>query len=202
MRKVILLLVILPFVTAMQCDEDTESNLYLNNFKASVTPQMHFNVNDVIWINGRVSSKAFNTTSNDSVIYTENIADEFSILKCIVPNQNSNCKDAIDKFQLINEIGTVSLTGYCQNADLSIYPVLSQDQLSYKYKLGLKALSPGDYVISWTNETKLTNTDLNESIITNYPLPYHPNQIGFDKCGNTSWKYLNQSNQEFYFTVH
>lgn len=204
MKKLSLIFAIMPLLMAMRCNEDDmEPRYYQNQFKISVTPQMSYTINDTIWIEGIASSKAFDTNINDSIIYLEHtLFDQFSILKFITPNQNSNCKDALNKFQLINDPDLLTFAGYCENADLTIISVLSPNELTYKYKIGLKALHSGDYVISWTTGSIITNLNRYEEIISNYPIVNQPNTIGFDKCGHTSSRYLNQSNHEYYFKVN
>lgn len=47
----------------------------------------------------------------------------------------------------------------------------------------------------------LQNSNRNEFIIENYPIENFPNQIGFNSCGDVSWRYLNESDKEYYFKV-
>jgi hypothetical protein len=121
-------------------------------------------------------------------------------MKFIEPTQTSNCRDALDKFELINEVGGITFLPICENAQMTATPELTIDCSSYKYRIGLRALVPGDFVISW-QDSKIDNENRNENIIDNYPLEFHQNQIGFNKCGNVSWRDLNESEREYYFSV-
>jgi hypothetical protein len=195
------LIFLTPFLMAFQCDDEIESTFIFNNYTVSVTPQSNFLVDNIIWINGSVSSKVYDLETNDS-IFLDNWSqgDQFSIMKFIEPTQSSNCIDAINNFELIIDVGDFSFLPSCENAEMTAQSELSIDTLSYTYRIGLKALASGDYVISWNNST-INNENRNEYIINNYPLENFPNQIGFDKCGNVSWRLLNESEREFYFSV-
>lgn len=185
---------------AFQCDDEIESTIVFNNYNVNITPQSSFSINDTIWLNGNVSSNVYDLAINDSIFYDRSQGDVFSIMKFIEPTQSSNCRDAIDKFKLIKEVGGITFLPICENAQMTVHSEITIDNLSYKYRIGLKALIAGDYVISWQNST-IDNENRNEYIIDNYPLENHPNQIGFNKCGNVSWRDLNESEREYYFSV-
>lgn len=198
-KNLLKIIVVAPLLMAFQCDDELESTLVFNNYNVQATPQASFSVNDTIWLTGLVSSKAYDLAINDSVFYNNPQADILSIMKFIEPTQTANCIGAINKFELINELGSINFLS-CENAELTVHSNITSDSLSYKYKIGLKALQAGDYIISWQN-SKLTNHNRNTSIAHNYPIEDHQNQIGFNKCGNVSWRYLNESEREYYFTV-
>ncbi|MBC3845999.1 hypothetical protein H8K90_06390 [Winogradskyella echinorum] len=201
MKKIFKIILFTPFLLAMQCDDDsTESTLIFNDYNVYITPQSSFSVNDTIWLEGIVSSKAYDLAINDSIIANRSTGDTFSIMKFIEPTQSSNCKDAIDKFELIYNIGLSTFLPICENAQMTLHSEISNDNLSYKYKIGLKALDPGDYVVSWQNSI-VKNENRNEYIIENYPIEHHANQIGYNKCGNVSWRFLNESDKEYYFSI-
>lgn len=83
---------------------------------------------------------------------------------------------------------------------MTAHSEISADSTFYSYRIGLKALNIGDFVLSWNNST-VTNENRNEFIIDEYPLEYFPNALGFNKCGNVSWRYINESNMEYYFKI-
>jgi hypothetical protein len=199
-KNLLKLIIIAPLLLAFQCDDEMESTIRFNDFNVNITPQSSFSINDTIWLNGIISSKVYDIAINDSIFYDIPQGDVLSIMKFIEPTQSSNCKDAIDKFELINEVGEISFLPICENAQMTVHSEISIDNLSYRYRIGLKALVTGDFVISWQNST-IDNENRNEYIIENYPIEYHQNQIGFDKCGNVSWRYLNESEREYYFSV-
>jgi len=201
MKRFIIVLLLLPILMAMQCNEDDgDTSLAFNDYNIYITPQQSFSINDTIWINGIVSSRAYDLNTNDSITADRTTGDTFSLFKFTESTQNFNCIDAIDKFELIYDIGGASFLPSCENAQMTVHPETTIDSLSYKYRIGLKALYEGDYVISWQNSV-IQNEDRNEFIINNYPLENHSNQIGFNKCGDLSWRYLNESDKEYYFNV-
>ncbi len=202
MKNILKLLLLGPLLMAFQCDDEIESDLKFNTFKASVTPQSIYSVDDVVWIEGYISSKVFDTSVNDSIFTETPGQDYFSIMRLIDSDPLSNSIDAIDQFELIFDRGVFDTVGFCENSEMTAQGVLNDDESLYTYRLGLKALQAGDYMISFDWRTTLNNTDRNEAIITDYLLTNHPNQIGFNKCGDVSWKFLNETNGELYFTVN
>ena len=201
MQRILLkILAIVPLLMAFQCDDEIESTLVFNNYKVHITPQSSFSTNDTIWIHGITSSKAYDLAINDSIFSERSAGDVFSIMKFIQPTQTSNCIDAIDNFELISQINEITFLPVCENAQMTVHPEITSDSLSYRYKIGLKPLMQGEFVISWQN-SKIENEFRHEYIIDNYPIDNFPNQIGFNKCGNVSWRYLSESEREFYFSV-
>lgn len=184
-----------------QCDDELESEYVYNNYSVRVTPQPTFNVNDTIWLNGRVSSLIFNLTTNDSIFTDNPNTDIVSVYKFINPTSLTNCTAALDKFELIQLVGEVSFLQRCSNAQFFVSPELGVDSDQYKYKIGLRPLEAGDYFISWQNAT-IQNINRNQVLANSYPIPDQPNQLGFDTCGQVSWRYLNESKYEYFFTVN
>ena len=200
-KNIFKILLLAPFLMATQCDDDEiESSYVFNNYKINVTPQSSFSINDTIWLDGKISSMVFDTAINDSVFTGWSQGDEISVMKFIQPTQSSNCKDAINNFELITEIGGLSFLPVCENGQMTAHSEISTDNSFYSYRIGLKALNIGDFVLSW-NHSSLYNENRNEYILDEYPLEYHPNQLGFNKCGNVSWRFVNESNKEFYFRI-
>lgn len=199
--KTVKLVIIALLLMAFQCEDDLEeSTVVFSTFKSNVTPQSSFSVNDTIWISGKVSSMVFDLSVSDSIFSESPQSDVFSVYKFIEPTDVSNCKDAIDQFELVFDIGQYSFLSSCENAQIQALPTLESENSFYTYRIGLKPINPGDYVISWQNAT-LQNTNRNEFIIENYPIENHPNQIGFNSCGNVSWRFLNESDKEYYFSI-
>ncbi|HLV15207.1 MAG TPA: hypothetical protein VKY41_08505 [Xanthomarina sp.] len=190
-----------PLLMATTCEDDLEENTIVYNvYKTQVTPEYSFSMNDTIWISGKISSKVYDEAVNDSIFLENPHTDEFSIHKFIEPTEASNCKDAVDAFELIINKGQLSFMPSCENGKLKAFPELENNNDYYSYRIGLKPNTNGDYVISWPN-SMLQNFNRNEFIIDNYPIENHPNQIGFNSCGTVSWRYLNESDKEYYFTV-
>ncbi|MFN3639428.1 MAG: hypothetical protein ACK4UK_00785 [Flavobacterium sp.] len=199
-RKIVSIVLVSVFMLAFQCDNDPVSTKVFNHFKVSVTPQSVFSLNDTIWIEGIASSKAFDTALNDSIVVNDFRGDDLSIFKFITPNNVANCKDAIDQFELLVVMGSVSFLPICENGQMTIEAQLNNEETLFKYRLGLRATSVGDFVLSWT-QGSVRNQQRNEFIAAAYPLSFHPDQIGMDLCGRVSWRYINESQREFYFKV-
>lgn len=200
MKKYLKLIVLAPLLMAFQCDDDLEPQFIFNDYKVNITPGSNFTVNDTIWIKGEVSSKAYDITLNDSIFNETPQVDVFSVLKLITPTELSNCKDALDQFQVIFDKGQFEFFPMCENADIHALPDLNENTTLYVYRVGLKPINTGDFVISLQNGL-LQNENRNEFIIDNYPIENHPGQIGFNRCNRVSWRFLNESDKEFYFTV-
>lgn len=190
---------------AFQCDDEMESKLELNPYKVDVTPNSPLSLNDTIWIRGRVTSRVYDLSINDSIFNEDPyiIGNQFSIFKFMEPTENANCKDAIDKFELIFDIGEYSFLSSCKNAQITVIPELDTNGSFYTYRIGLKPLTIGDYIIFWNdvNSAEIQNENRNEFIAENYPLENRPNQIGFDKCGNLSWLFLDETERVYFFSI-
>jgi len=197
------LILLVPFLMAFQCDEEALDPEYaFNTFKVRVSPEATFAVNDTIWIEGRVSEMVLNLTTNDSVSGVLPQSDVFSVYKLVTPGPDAltNTVDSFNGFIPIYDFGAYSYLASCENGQVSAAPLLVEASSQYYYRLGLKVLSPGDYVISWQNAT-LENNERHKTIANDYALPNRPNEIGFNSCGNSSWRFLNNSQREYFFSV-
>lgn len=199
-RIFILLIILSPILMAFQCGNDEGDIIKVNDYSVKVTPKSTFSLTETIWIEGQVSSKAYNLSTNDSVFNENNNGNTISIFKFNTPTENFNSKDAIDNFEIIYHTGTASFLPSCENAQMTINAELDNDQLFYTYRIGLKPRFTGDFIISFF-DSNLRNQDKNISIAYNYPIERHPNQIGFDKCGLGSWLDIDDSKNEYLFTV-
>ncbi|MCX7548333.1 hypothetical protein OS188_10260 [Xanthomarina sp. F1114] len=202
LKKLFKIVVILPLLMSTQCNEDDVQSTYISNtHKVSVSPQEEtISINDTIWLEGKVSSRVFDTAINDSV-FTESVQNNrISVMKFIQPTQSSNCRDGIDNFELITELGELNFLANCENGEIVVNSELGADNSFYSYKIGLRALTSGDYVLSW-DHSSVSNENRHAYILNEYPLESHPDQLGFDKCGDVSWRYANESDREYYFRV-
>ena len=133
-----------PLLIASKCDDDIENTLLFNSYKIEVTPNLNFSLNDTIWIRGKTSSKAFDLSINDSIFNNTPQDDIFSIYKFIQPTENSNCIDAIDKFEVIPDTYNIWFLPTCQNAHIAVSPELEDNALFYSYRIGIKPTTVGD----------------------------------------------------------
>ncbi|WP_438988746.1 hypothetical protein [Polaribacter sp.] len=198
-KSILKYLFLAPLLMAFQCEEEIDI-IKVNDYNVKITPQKRFVINETIWIEGKISAKAFNATINDSIFNESNKADTFSIYQFVEPNEYTNTKDAIDAFDLVLEIGSSSFLPSCPNSVVFVNSELDQSNLFYTYKIGLKPKRKGDFIIDFLN-SKLYNNELNLSIAENYIIERFPDQIGFNQCGNTSWLYLKDTKNEFLFSV-
>lgn len=199
-RILIHLIILSPILMAFQCDDDQGDILEFNDYSVKVTSKSSFSLTEIIWIEGQISSKAYNLSTNDSIFIENNNGNVISVFKFITPTEHFNSKDAIDQFEIIYDIGTANFLPSCENAQMTISTELDNNKLFYRYRIGLKPKFKGDYIISFF-DSKLRNQNKNISIPNNYPIVRHPNQIGFDRCGLGSWLDIDQSKNEYFFTV-
>lgn len=176
---------------ATQCSDEMEKQaISTNNFKVSVTPKSTFKINDTLWVEGNMSSKSKDSTA---------LEDHISLFRLTDPVHSVNAKDALDSFQLIENVGTTNPLGFCKNSDLIIRSKVSEKESSYK--LGLKALNPGDYVLILGTNSRIVNSNKNIDIASEYSMPNLPDQIGFNRCGHVSWGKYKDSDKAYYFKV-
>jgi|SRR5690606_19123282 len=198
MKTAFKLLALSFFLMAFQCDDEDE--FVYNTFKISVTPQATFSLQDTIWVKGKISSKIYNAETNDSIPYINPpIQEVFFVMKLIDSNSDANSEGALEQFKIINDLGE-SFLWRCDKSDLRIESVLNSQGDTYNFKIGFVPLQTADYVFSFT-EGKLTNPERNENIVQNYVLSSRPDAIGFERCGEYSYRILNETIREFYFSV-
>ncbi len=195
-----LIFLFLPFLMAFQCEEDEEPSYSFNTFRVQISPESNFSLNDTIWVEGLVSSQVLDLETNDSITGIDPQTDNFGVFKFINPTDISNCQDAIDQFELVLDIGDTFGIPVCENADVLALPELDSDETSFRYRIGFKPITTGDFVFSFRN-AELRNTARNEVIIEDYPITNFPGQIGFQRCERVSWRILSESEREYYFSV-
>lgn len=195
-----LIFLLLPFLLAFQCEEDDEPSYSFNTYRVQISPESSFSLTDTIWVEGLVSSKVLDLETNDSITGIDPQTDDFGVFKFINPTEIINCQDAIDQFEVILDIGDYFDIPICENADVLALPELDSDETSFRYRIGFKPLSTGDFVFSFRN-AELRNTARNEAIIEDYPITNFPGQIGFQRCERVSWRILSESEGEYYFSV-
>lgn len=200
MKTGLKLLALSFFLMAFQCDDDMENPLVFNTFKTSVTHQANFSLNDTIWVTGKISSKVYNIETKDSIFFGDfPFSDEFSVMKLINNDPGANSTGALEDFIILNSVGN-SHTFLCDKSNLEAQNALGSDVGFYTYKIGFVPLRAADYLFSFKDAT-LMNVDRNQYIIQDYLLDSNPNVIGFEECGSYSYRVLNDTNREFYFSV-
>ncbi len=203
MKKTILRLLILsPILMAFQCEEDGYPVIE-NEYDVTLTSQSNFAIDDIIWIEGKVSSKGFDTEVNDSIFLESPVIEDLNIMKLMDQTSGTslaNSTGSVNDFVIVNDIGSNS-SGVCELSSLVLTSELSADEQFYTYRIGFKATTQGDYFISF-RKSEITNLDRNEAIFNPYRITNNENVIGFDLCGSTSLRLTNESEREFFFTVN
>ncbi|OYU79296.1 MAG: hypothetical protein CFE23_14710 [Flavobacterium sp. BFFFF1] len=187
MRKIIMLMVIGSLLMAFQCDDEKEPTIVRNNIKAKITSPLNLNVNDTIWLRGKVSSRVYDLQTKDSVFSDYPYALQMSIYRFASPTANYNAVDAINKFEIIYPAELVDFLDVCNNSTMTVYPTLTQDGSAYALRVGFKANAAGDYLFKFSSEVVLENADRNFDIIGEYVNPNNNYFIGFNSCGSYSW---------------
>lgn len=199
MKKNFSILFILSLLLmSFQCEDEPSEVIIANNFKATVSTG-NLSINDTLWITGNVSSQAFNETLGDSIPNDFNSVDLVSIYRLRPATNQSNSVDAINNFEIIEELGQTSRLGACPNGGLSIQGVLTEDNSEYRYKIGLKPVINGDFLLSWNFDTTINNIERNTEILSNYPVDGNTNTIEFDNCGIVSTLLDIETSDKLYF---
>ncbi|MHB0756962.1 hypothetical protein [Polaribacter sp. M15] len=205
MKKIITLFALSILLMAFQCEDEPSvyENYEFNKIKVNITPKSSFKKSDTIWIEGIVSSNVYDKIIQDSIFYEIGFSPAISLYKLVKPENNAtNSKDAVDKFEIIYDTNKISFLGRCENSTFFPETELSDNEKNYKYKLGLKPLLKGDYIINFWNDSKILNTNLNDYILNDYRLINLDTKIGFNSCGRTSYKsFENENTREYFFTV-
>ena len=184
---------------ATTCDDDFPT-LYSNPIISTVSPQATYTTNDTIWIQGRTSSRAYNTKTQDSIFNDINLPFcSLRVYKLVIPENRVNTTLAIDKFSFIQTTGTFTALEAC-NSGFAIEPELSQDSMSYIYKLGLKALAPGDYMIR-TDDSTINNINIHTEISNKYQIPQYLDYIEMMSCYENSDIQISTAKQLYFFTI-
>jgi len=201
MKRVIMLLVLLPFLTAMTCDNDYDpENAPISKiFKVSVSPESTFTLQDTIWVEGIATSRFFDATTNDSISTTDKkVQSRLNIYKFVQPNPYLTAEGAVNKFKIISITGEFEPMSYCKNSNLQIFGELVPDAQYFSYKIGFKPLQTGDYIVD-AFDGIMTNTNRHTEIAEDYPLYNHPDLILLDCSGAIGLK--PESARAYFFKV-
>ena len=203
-RRIALFAVLIsPLFMAMQCGEDdAAATLSLEDVKVTISPETSLTLGDTLWIEGEVTSKAYNSESKDSIFNNLGRSNSIAVYKFVSPNLETkiNTKDALNSFQIVNELGATYKTEYCPNADFSVESALSEEGLTYRYRIGIKAIDKGDFIITVGFQAKLLNTDRNVELLSAYALK-DPGMIGFNSCNNYTWTFIDEITNGYLFSV-
>ncbi|MET1260728.1 hypothetical protein ABV409_15375 [Flagellimonas sp. DF-77] len=205
-RKLGLLLATTPLFLAALCDPADEligPSLERNAFKVRISEAFTYAVNDTLWINGKVSSMLVNSDTGDSVPSMEpSTRDIISVMRLVQGDDFSNTEEALDQFSAIASIGSTDVLGACPESELIAIAPIAASEAEFEYRVGLVALAPGDYVLSWLEPVRLRNGNLNTELLDNYPVSGRDDYLGLTKCGvGYSVENVSQERRSFFFTV-
>lgn len=205
MRKIAILMSLSILLMSFQCDNDLSphDNYEFNEFKVNITAKSNFKKNDTIWVEGTISSNVYDKAVRDSTFYDAGFSPAISFYKLIEPKESIiNSKDALDKIEIIYDMNKISFLDRCENSTFFPQADLSNDKKFYKYKVGFKLLTEGDYIINFWADSRIINSNLNEHILDEYKLTQLDTKIGFDSCGETSYRaFEDETRNEYFFTV-
>jgi hypothetical protein len=198
------ILLLVPFLMAMQCDEDEIpcGVEFTNNYSVNVE-----NINETyasgetIWFNAEVSSELNNSCNNNQseVIFDSTIfATGFFVLKLTDEFDNLNAK-VVQDFNVTYSIGEELSSNFCVEFVYFI-PELSEDNLTYNYRVGIEVSEPGDYcvVAAFSNNFDNLQQENNAQIFESYNSL--DNDIKFMSCNNTITR--NGTDGHYFFSVN
>lgn len=197
------ILLLVPFLMAMQCDEDEISCgvEFTNNYSVTIE-----NINDTypsgetIWFNVEVSSELDNSCNNNQpeVVFDSTIfATGFFVLKLTNELVNLNA-ELVQNVNVSYSVGEELSSIYCVEF-IYFTPELSEDNLTYNYRVGISIDEPGDYCVvpAFSNNFDNLQEDNNVQIFETY------NSLGddikFTSCNSTYTR--SGTDGQYFFSV-
>jgi hypothetical protein len=200
MKKNLKFLLLAPFLMAILCESDddtcgfSEPDTYIVNVENSAETYI---VGETIWLNSQVSSELSYSCNdnNDQELVLDNtlFLDGLFILKLNNSLTNLNAQVSQD-FTVAYDIGAVFFGNYCSEF-FEYLPELSDDNLTYNYRLGISMSEPGDYcIVNARNSFFNLDQENNAQVFTSYNTL--DDTIKFENCGVT---YTRNGTQGYYF---
>lgn len=147
MKKIVLLLAMIPFLFAFQCDPEPDPcGNYIEFEKSNLVtienPQITYAVGDVLWLSSTVDRNQINSNTGDSVDLFES-DEKLSYYVDLIKNSNYN-----GYYQIyLNENTTLVESGEVNSNNI----ILTKEGEQFKSKMGIKLLEPGIYTINLYN---------------------------------------------------
>jgi len=170
MKKIVLLIVLIPFIFAFQCDSETEPCGNFVEFQKPdlVTienPQETYELGDVLWLTSEVDRNQFSTETGASIdLFQSN-----NQLYYYIDLQKSSAYNGYF-YLYLNENTTIIEHGEMESNNV----ILVQEGNYFKSKIGIKLLEPGTYSINIYNIAS-----------------FNPNQVG---CNFTAYSMITDFN--------
>ncbi|MFP4845872.1 hypothetical protein [Winogradskyella sp. PE311] len=188
MKKYFRFLILSPCLMAVLCEEDTvvcgfsDPEPYTLNVEN--TSEIYAE-NEIIWLNAEVTSMLFDECDETEELVLITDATEFRggffLLKLNDGLTGLNA-EFIEDFTVDYSLGEPLLIGNCLES-VSSLPVLSDDNLTYNYRLGITINSPGDYCIVNTFNNNFNAVEGNNAAIFD-AYDTLDNKIKFNVCGD------------------
>ncbi|MDP5082065.1 MAG: hypothetical protein NWP87_05360, partial [Winogradskyella sp.] len=182
------ILLLIPFLMAFQCEEDEIpcGVEFANNYTVNVE-----NINETyassetIWFNGEVSSELDNSCNNNrpEVVFDSTIfVTGFFVLKLTNEFVNLNA-EVVQDFNVTYSTGEELSRNFCVEF-VYFTPELSEDNLSYNYRVGISIDEQGDYCIvpAFSDNFGMLQQNNNQIFA---PYDKLDDNIKFTSCGAT-----------------
>ncbi len=204
MKKNLKFLLLAPFLMAILCKSDddvcglSDPEDYVINVENIAET---YAISETIWLNSEISSELINTCNGmnekEIVLEAQKFRDALFLLKLNNNLSNLNAEVSQD-FEVIYDVGDPFNGDYCLDA-FEFLPKLTDDNLTYKYRLGLSINSPGDYCIVSANSLRFLNIEQenNDQLFEAYNTLN--NTIKFASCENIFTR--NGTQDSYFFTV-
>jgi hypothetical protein len=200
MKSNLKFLLLAPLFMAILCEDDDyicgleQPEAYIVNVENSAET---YAVNEMIFINSQISSNLVNSctpeTEPELIVDNTVFIDGVFVLK--LNNSLSGLNAEVSQgFEVTYNLGEAFNGDFCSNA-IRYLPELSNDNLTYNYRLGISITTPGDYcIVNVYNNTFNTEQENNAQIFEVY------NTLGdvikFSNCGDV---YTRNGTEDFYF---
>ena len=183
------ILLLVPLLMAMQCDEDDIACgvEFSNDYSVTVENLNEtYALAETIWFNGEVSSElpdSCDPNISQVVLDSTIFATGFFVLKLTNEFVNLNA-ELVQNVNVSYSVGEELSSIYCVEF-IYFTPELSEDNLTYNYRVGISVDEPGDYCVvpAFSNSFDDLQEDNNAQIFEAY------NSLGddikFTSCNNT-----------------
>lgn len=203
MKSNLKFLLLAPLFMAFQCESDDDPcgleqpEAYIVNVENTAET---YAVNDVIFINSSISSELVDRCSpeNEPELVVDNtlFIDGVFVLKLNSSLADLNAEVSQD-FEVTYNLGEAFNGDFCLNA-IAYLPELSNDNLTYNYRLGISITTPGDYcIVNAYNNRFNADQENNAQIFDDY------NTLGdvikFSNCGDVYTR--NGTDGHYFFSV-
>lgn len=185
---------------SFQCDDDLDICGYEEPEPFIINVENINNtyaLDETIWLNSEISSMLINfCTENEApeLVTDANLfLDGLFVLKLNNDLSDLNAQVS-DNVTITYSLGEAFEWDLCLNS-IDYLPELTQDNMSYAYRLGIAVSSPGDYcIVNARNSRFNTLQDNNDQIFSAYNTLN--DRILFEDCGTT---YTRNETENYYF---